>query len=328
MKRAYAGEQVRLLRARNLLVLCPFLAFVALSSNASAQQSIVDASSQLNIRSGNITADDLYQGQFVLTFFLPEDCLACEEVDAWYQNASIPSDVKFIFVTREDTVALEAWLKRYPDRNVWIDAEFTLALELGVQQAPSTFFVRNGEVVNAAFWPFDEVFGGLDLLTRAFAAGSFTGTLTDSSKVGQLLPTVALRTGSGEVFTADELMPSSLLIYCSTTCGACQDEMVSLETMYTEAVGNAPVYLVVDVEDESALAALGLNWSELPMKLLFDVNGNFGKAMALDGTPAHIFLDQEKKVSRFELGYGEDLLQEIETLMAVDPRNPTTLKGE
>lgn len=256
----------------------------------------------------------------MLTFFLSEDCPACEEVDAWYKKVSLPDNVTFVFVTRENTKALGTWLKKNPDRNVWLDSEFALAFELGVREVPSTFFVRNGSVVNAAFWPFEESFEGFTRLTKAFAGGAFDGTLTDQSKVGKPLPKISLRTPAGKPVTASEIIPSSLIIYCSAECGVCQDELADLKPAFLDAAKGAPVYLVAQPKDKQMLTKQNLGWNRLPVKLLFDDRGAFGKALGLRGTPAHIFLDRERKIRKLELGYGDDLQRRITALLSTTPQ--------
>jgi peroxiredoxin len=129
-------------------------------------------------------------------------------------------------------------------------------------------------------------------LSRQSQAGE-----TIAPTAGYFAPLFALKTTDGTDVSLKDLRGKNvLLVFVSSTCEHCQQELPDLEKFADLHRGQIPVLAVYNRESPSTLRDYGRQ-NNINFSMLIDQNGSVFQDYKVSGTPAHFLIDKSGIIS-------------------------------
>lgn len=285
---------------------------LALPSTAFTQ--LITSPTSIQVVGGDVQPTDLRQGRYILYFYLPTGCPACEIFDDYILTLDTRETSRLISVTNSKEVGTTS----EPRGNVWLDPNNELGKRLGVTKAPALFFVEDGDIRFAASWPFYGNLGGLRRLLKDFVYDGFSrpkpASILADIYTGTRLPSFVFQRSNPTAprLSTEDLLADQgrvLLIACAASCGVCREELDALEEVNAELskafdkiwiILDAQPYEISDDYLPKGLAA----------KVILDSEGSFFNTLQIVSTPTHFIVDEEGVVTWYRQGYAPALVNE------------------
>lgn len=259
---------------------------------------------------GPYNPDDILVGRFGLAFFLPTGCPPCHELATWAGNNDIET-LPLVFITNSPGPELESWIQQYPNLNVIVDEDDELAMQLGVQEAPSIYLVERARVISRDTWPFT---GGLERLAQELEQFGIDGSTHNARVHEQLerlrnaaLPDIRLIDAAGTETHLKQFTDSSILIVCQQFCSACIEEANYINQLPAEVKENLlPIsVLILDEPEMQSGAAVTAEdaWAQTGVASITRLANDSPELEPIPGTPTHIRIDPGGVIAWVYLGF-------------------------
>jgi len=142
------------------------------------------------------------------------------------------------------------------------------------------------------------------------------GALVGCQKLGtpasgqEIAPALALPTADGGVFDPAALAGKpALVMFWSTTCGTCLDELPEIQKVADQGDCEVVTVVVKGAADQAEVVAQQLG---VRVPVLIDEGRQFRSTLGLEGTPTTYALDAQGRATRYVVGgYGYERLSRL-----------------
>ncbi len=100
----------------------------------------------------------------------------------------------------------------------------------------------------------------------------------------------------GQFRLSDQRGKPMLLIFGTTWCPACREEIPHLKDIYARYAKKGLITVNIDIQESRDKVLRFADNYELPYLLLLDENGDVAKTYGIRGVPALILLDEERMI--------------------------------
>ncbi len=127
-------------------------------------------------------------------------------------------------------------------------------------------------------------------------AAVFSQRINSKPEIGSLMPFFALKDINGITVASEDLKGQDvLLVFWSTNCQFCAQELADLKKFAEQYRGLVTVIAITYKESASAVSAYE-NKEKVDFAVLLDTNGEVADQYKIEGTPAHFFINKEGKI--------------------------------
>lgn len=293
---------------RNLISFYSFILVLAFLQIGIAQPSIVTFPS-ISVLQGSLNPMDLTSGKYLLYFFLPSGCPACEEFEPFLAKLSL-KDTELIYITNS-----EGNISNLQAANLWRDSANELASLLNVQFVPSLYLISDGKLTYRGHWPFSENLPRLRTRITTFDNAnpvSLSGISLFRRFLNTSLPEITFQNSENALVSTSDLLSTEnniLLIACSASCGVCQQEFQAMKNM--EVALERVVDRIWIVLDEPSLESNFVSKELAITEVIYDTTGKFFNSMEIYATPTHLLVDEKGVIQWYKRGYSPNLSEFI-----------------
>src|SRR5512132_1796853 len=145
-----------------------------------------------------------------------------------------------------------------------------------------------------------------------------------AAAAGDVAPTFALPTASGETVALDKLRGRIVYVdFWASWCGPCRQSFPWMNEMQAKYGGRGLAIVAINVDKKRADAERFLQQTPAAFTIVFDEPGATPGAYAVKGMPSSYLIDAQGKVAAVEIGFFDDhkasLEERIRELLAAHP---------
>jgi len=230
--------------------------------------------------------DTVRQGPWVLLFAVAPGCAACEEAIAWMgEAADTHRGINALLVGPSLTDELEE-VSRTAGLRVVADRGGVVGAGLGVVRAPTLISLLDGELLSRLDWPFVE-----DTLIQRMEDLAATPRGGPWQFLGATISLGVAIDLNGEPVDLDHRSGPLLLLFFSSECPACREDLATLIALSEE------IKTVLVVMTPSALSMKDKRMlRQVELKALVDDQESLAQALAIRVAPTYVLLNSEGRV--------------------------------